>query len=827
MFDHVVLPALARFAPDLILVSAGFDAYEHDPLAGMRVTQAGFAAMAAAAARAPPTQLCGGRVVAVLEGGYDLDGLGGGMTAVLEALLAARRQRRRRSRRCPRRSTLARAAIDGTLAAHAAAGVAIPAPEVAAMKRHRTADLEPISFGGRYTLVRRLAIGGMAEIYLARQAAMAGFEKEVVIKRLRAELADDPRIVEMFLDEAKIGAALNHPNIVHVYDVDEHDGIPYIAMEYIIGEELNELCRRGIELRPLPAARARRRADAPGRRRHGLLPRQAVDRSGSRRPPRRRAARHRPPRHLAVEPARHAGRLPQDHRLRHRARAGPDAAAQRRAAGQAQLHVARAGGARARSITAATCSRSASCSTRSPSGGGCSAAPRTRSCSASSPRRSSRRRSRAATFPPALESIVMRALEKHPDDRYQSAYDLADDLESFLRDEKLHSGPVRIARYLDMLAIAAGGARRPELISEAEARARRRRSGARLRQPDVRHFKPAEGAPGPEQAASWEDVEQPEAEVAAALGLELAELRAMRTPVPTRPSGVIAVPHRGSETPPTDGEELPTDVTRRTPFRVRSRRRSIPSSTADAEPIPRSPDPGADADTRPGSDCRLALRLRFRHPRRFAVSASNSGVRRAHARAVFTGAAAGLGARRHARGGGDRARGVHPYEMTRALLLIAALLAPACGGGESHRDQARSRAPATRDRAAVGARARAAAARDPRRRRRAVPARRDARRADRPSCRWDRASRSSSCPASSAQRAARRARPILIGGEPFGKATLRRGRRRRGRAHRIGRARRIVARRASRARSARRSWRSIARAIRAWSVPSGVRERCA
>ncbi|MEO7096339.1 MAG: protein kinase, partial [Polyangiales bacterium] len=114
------------------------------------------------------------------------------------------------------------------------------------MKRHRTADLEPTAFGGRYTLLRRLAVGGMAEIYLARQAAMAGFEKEVVIKRLRAELADDPRIVEMFLDEARIGALLNHPNIVHVYDVDEHDGIPYIAMEYIVGEELNELCRRGL-----------------------------------------------------------------------------------------------------------------------------------------------------------------------------------------------------------------------------------------------------------------------------------------------------------------------------------------------------------------------------------------------------------------------------------------------------------------------------------------------------------------------------------------------------------------------------------------------------
>jgi len=91
------------------------------------------------------------------------------------------------------------------------------------MKRHRTADLDAPTFGGRYALLRQLATGGMAEIYLARQAAMAGFEKEIVIKRLSPELADDPRIVEMFLDEARIGARLNHPNIVHVYDVEHVD----------------------------------------------------------------------------------------------------------------------------------------------------------------------------------------------------------------------------------------------------------------------------------------------------------------------------------------------------------------------------------------------------------------------------------------------------------------------------------------------------------------------------------------------------------------------------------------------------------------------------
>jgi hypothetical protein len=142
-------------------------------------------------------------------------------------------------------------------------------------------------------------------------------------------------------------------------------------------------------------------------------------------------------------------------------------------------------------------------------------------------------------FPPALESIVMRTLERHPEDRYQSAYDLADDLESFLRDDKLHSGEVRIARYLDMLSIAAGGARRPELISEAEARDQGDELDFDSQVFDG--FEPSEGAPGPEQAPLWEDVEQNEVEVAAALHLELAELRALRTPVPARPSGMMPV----------------------------------------------------------------------------------------------------------------------------------------------------------------------------------------------------------------------------------------------------------------------------------------------
>lgn len=122
-FDHVFLPAITQFKPDLILVSAGFDAFQHDPLAGMRVTHEGFAAMAQRL-RGLADRICGGRIVAVLEGGYDLDGLAGGMTRVLSAFAAPGAILTGTSP-LPAHP-VARAAIEGTLAAHAAAGVPIP-----------------------------------------------------------------------------------------------------------------------------------------------------------------------------------------------------------------------------------------------------------------------------------------------------------------------------------------------------------------------------------------------------------------------------------------------------------------------------------------------------------------------------------------------------------------------------------------------------------------------------------------------------------------------------------------------------------------------------
>jgi serine/threonine protein kinase len=102
---------------------------------------------------------------------------------------------------------------------------------------------------GRYSVVRHLASGGMAELYIARQEAMGGFEKPVVLKVLQPKYAENPRVVSMFLDEARLAAKLNHPSIVHVYDVADEAGMKYIAMEYIHGETSADIVKRGLAVK--------------------------------------------------------------------------------------------------------------------------------------------------------------------------------------------------------------------------------------------------------------------------------------------------------------------------------------------------------------------------------------------------------------------------------------------------------------------------------------------------------------------------------------------------------------------------------------------------
>lgn len=89
VFAEMVVPVLRRFAPDLLLISAGFDAHERDPLGGMRLTTAAFGAMTAEL-RLVAEECCGGRLVAVTEGGYDLRALGESLESAMETLAGER-----------------------------------------------------------------------------------------------------------------------------------------------------------------------------------------------------------------------------------------------------------------------------------------------------------------------------------------------------------------------------------------------------------------------------------------------------------------------------------------------------------------------------------------------------------------------------------------------------------------------------------------------------------------------------------------------------------------------------------------------------------------
>jgi serine/threonine protein kinase len=92
---------------------------------------------------------------------------------------------------------------------------------------------------GRYEKIRRIAQGGMGEVFLARQTG--GLDRLAILKSLREDLASDHDLVEQVLDEARVAATLNHPNIVSIFDVGEWHGTYYIAMEYVPGEDLSKL----------------------------------------------------------------------------------------------------------------------------------------------------------------------------------------------------------------------------------------------------------------------------------------------------------------------------------------------------------------------------------------------------------------------------------------------------------------------------------------------------------------------------------------------------------------------------------------------------------
>jgi serine/threonine protein kinase len=300
---------------------------------------------------------------------------------------------------------------------------------------------------GRYRIVRHLASGGMAELYIARQEAMGGFEKEIVVKILQPKYAENPRVVQMFLDEARLAAKLNHQSIVHVYDVAEDGGLKYIAMEYIRGETLTEIVRHGVAARrylPLEHAVHVVRQTAAG---------------------------------LAYA---HAWREPDGHLLRivHRDVSPTNILVTM----EGQVKIVDFGIARAqaelRDEAGGVIGKASYMSPEQVRGEGVDYRSDIFSLGIilyeltlgqrlfRGPAEAVMKRivdekvapptAVQRDFPPALELIIMRALERRPEDRYQSAEEMRVDLEEFLADEGLRTGSRRMALYMREIFPLAG-----------------------------------------------------------------------------------------------------------------------------------------------------------------------------------------------------------------------------------------------------------------------------------------------------------------------------------------------------------------------------------
>jgi eukaryotic-like serine/threonine-protein kinase len=305
---------------------------------------------------------------------------------------------------------------------------------------------------GRYGVVRHLASGGMAELYIARQESVGGFEKSVVLKILQPRYAQNPRVVTMFLDEARLAAKVNHPSVVHVYDVAEDEGLKYIAMEYIHGETIAEIVTRGLAANKyLPLehaihivsqaaaglAYAHERRDGEGRvvrivHRDVSPTNVLVSYEGQTKIVDFGIAR------AQDELREESGILP--------GKASYMSPEQVRGTGIDHRADIFALGIILYELT--LCQRLY----RGPAEAVMKRIVNDRIQPPTAIRRD---------YPPALELIVMRALEKRPQDRYQSADQMRADLEEFLDDSGLRSGNRRMALYMNDLFAPPVGAEAP------------------------------------------------------------------------------------------------------------------------------------------------------------------------------------------------------------------------------------------------------------------------------------------------------------------------------------------------------------------------------
>src|SRR3954462_10852361 len=133
-----------------------------------------------------------------------------------------------------------RAEVEAMLAAHDRAGAAGSIPAVAVSEQ--MVRLESGSMVGRYRIGELVGAGGMGQVYRARDTRI---ERDVAIKLLPAEYAADADRLRRFEQEAHASGALNHPNVLRLYDVGTADGRPYLVMELLDGETLRDHISRG------------------------------------------------------------------------------------------------------------------------------------------------------------------------------------------------------------------------------------------------------------------------------------------------------------------------------------------------------------------------------------------------------------------------------------------------------------------------------------------------------------------------------------------------------------------------------------------------------
>src|SRR5438132_6903140 len=102
---------------------------------------------------------------------------------------------------------------------------------------------KPIQFG-KYYLLDRINVGGMAEVFKAKAFGVEGFERLLAVKRILPNIAEDKEFISMFIDEAKIAVQLNHANICQIFDLGKVNDSFFIALEYVSGKDLRALFDR-------------------------------------------------------------------------------------------------------------------------------------------------------------------------------------------------------------------------------------------------------------------------------------------------------------------------------------------------------------------------------------------------------------------------------------------------------------------------------------------------------------------------------------------------------------------------------------------------------